>query len=306
MKQKIIKITFFIIFILYFNTLKSNENKILVLVDSEPITSYELKNKILTQLILSNQDINQEKIDRAKNSAINFLINLKIKKNEISKKKIEIDEANFNQTLRRISNNNILSFKKRFEDNSIDYELFLEEIRIELSWQKLIYSLFKDNVKIDDNVVQNEINKIKENEKETIEYRLFEIELDSKIEESEKLKLVFDDIKNIGFEAAAKKHSISATSINNGDLGWINSNLLSSQINKILSELEINEISKPIEKLGNILILKIKDKRKIKFKNDDIKLVKKQIIDQKTNELFKLYSNNHLSKIKNNSFIRFK
>ena len=57
------------------------------MVDSEPITSYELKNKILTQLILSNQDIDQEKINGAKNSAINFLINLKIKKNEISKKK---------------------------------------------------------------------------------------------------------------------------------------------------------------------------------------------------------------------------
>ena len=87
MKQKIFYIIFFIIFILYFNILKSNENKILVLVDSEPITSYELKNKILTQLILSNQDIDQEKINGAKNSAINFLINLKIKKNEISKKK---------------------------------------------------------------------------------------------------------------------------------------------------------------------------------------------------------------------------
>ena len=113
MKQKIFYIIFFIIFILYFNILKSNENKILVLVDSEPITSYELKNKILTQLILSNQDIDQEKINGAKNPAINFLINLKIKKNEISKKKIEIDDANFNQTLRRISNNDILSLKKK-------------------------------------------------------------------------------------------------------------------------------------------------------------------------------------------------
>ena len=75
MKQKIFYIIFFIIFILYFNILKSNESKILVLVDSEPITSYELKNKILTQLILSNQDIDQEKINRAKNPAINFLIN---------------------------------------------------------------------------------------------------------------------------------------------------------------------------------------------------------------------------------------
>ena len=87
MKYQLIKITFFFIFFFQFNLLQSEENKILVIVDAEPITSYELKNKILTQLIMSNQVINQQNIDQSKKSAINYLINLKIKKNEILKKK---------------------------------------------------------------------------------------------------------------------------------------------------------------------------------------------------------------------------
>ena len=310
MKYRITKITFFFILLLYPNIAISNENKIILTVDSEPITSYELKNKILTQLVLSNQEINQQKIDQSKNSAINFLINLKIKKNEIEKKKIEIDETNFNQTLRNLSNNDVSSLKKKFDNNSIDYGLFIEEIRIELGWQKLIYSLFRSNVKIDDAVVEAELNQVKKSEKEKIEYRLLEIELDIKnndnLIENNKIEIVMRDIEDIGFETAAKKHSISSTAIKNGDLGWINTNLLSKQIIEAFEVLEIDQISKPIKKLNTLLILKIKDKRKSQFNEKNLEKFKKQIIDQKTNELFKLYSNNHLSKLKNNSFIKFK
>ena len=310
MKKRVKIVFIFFILFLNFKILYGNENKILVTVNSEPITSYELKNKILTQLILSNQEINQKKIDDSKSSAINFLINLKIKKNEIEKNKIEIDEVSFNQTLKNLSNNDVFLFKKKFNDNSIDYDLFLEEIKIELGWQKLIYSLFRDNVKVDDSEVKAELDQIKIKEKDTVEYQLLEIELDVKdddfVMENKKIKLVMSDIQSIGFEAAAKKHSISSTAINNGDLGWINANLLSNQIIEELKTLEINQISKPLKRLDSILILKIKDKRKLKFNGKNLDQVKKQIINQKTNELFKLYSNNHLSKLKNNSFIKFK
>ena len=305
-KYQISKIFFFFIFFFQFNLLQSDENKILVIVDAEPITSYELKNKILTQLIMSNQVINQQKIDQSKKSAINYLINLKIKKNEIKKKKIEVNSENLNQTLNRISGNDIEDFKKKFKNNSIDYDLFIEEIEIELAWQQLIYSLFRNNIKIEDNLIENELSKLIKKEQETIEYRLSEIELDIQDSESQKIKTVMRDIENIGFEAAATKHSISATAINKGDLGWINSKILSNQMLSIVENLSLNEVSKPIKRLNKLLILMVKDKRKFNVDNKNLDEVRNKLINQKTNELFKLYSNNHLSKIKNSAFIRFK
>ena len=113
------------------------------MVNNEPITSYELKNKILTKLILSNQIINQEIIDQSKNAAIKSLINVKLKKFEIEKYKIKPDLNNINSHLNKISLNDIEAFKKKFIDNSIDYQIFLNEIKVELAWQKLIYSRYK-------------------------------------------------------------------------------------------------------------------------------------------------------------------
>ena len=305
-KYQISKIVFFFIFIFQFNLLQSNENKILVIVDAEPITSYELKNKILTQLIMSNQVINQQNIDQSKKSTINYLINLKIKKNEILSKKIEVSSENLSQTLNRISGNDIENFKKKFKNNSIDYDLFIEEIKIELAWQQLIYSLFRNNIKIDDSLIENELSALIKKEQESIEYRLSEIELELQDIENQKIKSVMRDIENIGFEAAANKHSISATAINNGDLGWINAKILSNQMLSIVENLNLNEVSKPIKRLNKLLILMVKDKRKFNIDNKNLDEVRNKLINQKANELFKLYSNNHLSKIKNSAFIRFK
>ena len=58
---------------------KALKNKIIVKVDNNIITAYELKNKLKTSLILSNQEINQINIDKNKRRALTYLINLKLK-----------------------------------------------------------------------------------------------------------------------------------------------------------------------------------------------------------------------------------
>ena len=305
---KILAQVFFLFFFIFnFSFLKGIETKIVVMVNNEPVTSYELKNKILTTLILSNQVINQEIIDQSKNAAINSLINMKLKKFEIEKYKIKPDLNNINSYLKKISSNDIGSLKKKFIDNSIDYQIFLNEIEVELAWQKLIYTRYSKKVKIEDNLINNELQKLLNKKEKQSEYKLSEIQIE--ITEKNKdiiINQVMKDIDTIGFEKTAKKLSMTSTAINNGNLGWINSKSLSKQMSDILDKMKINEVSKPIIKLNNVMFLKITDKRSVEINSQNIDDLKKNIINNKTNELFKLYSNNHLSKIKSSSFIKFR
>ncbi len=303
----LVQIFFFIFFVLNSSFLKGIETKIIAMVNNDPITSYELKNKILTKLILSNQIVNQETIDQSKNAAIKSLINVKLKKFEIEKYKIKPDLNNINSHLNKISSNNIEALKKKFTDNSIDYQIFLDELEVEFAWQQLIYLRYNKKVKIDENLINNELQELIKNGKEQNEYKLSEIEIE--ITEENKDKVVNDvmkEINSIGFENTARKLSISSTAMNNGNLGWINSKSLSKQMSDILIKMKINEISKPIRKLNNVLFFKITDKRIVKGNNLNINDIKKNLINNKTNELFKLYSNNHLSKIRSSSFIKFR
>ena len=277
------------------------------MVNNEPITSYELKNKIITKLVLSNQNINQETIDKSKNAAMNSLINIKLKKNEIKKYKIEPSKSNIDSYLNKIASNDIALFKRKFINNSIDYQIFLNEIKIELSWQKLIYSKYSDKVKIDDNLIKNELDQLLREENNQNEYKLSEIEIEiTKENKQNKINQVIEEIDTFGFAETARKLSVSSTAIDNGNLGWVNEKSLSKQMNEVLKKMKINEISEPVTKLNIVSFFKIIDKRSFKIDSKNIDELKKSLINQKTNELFKLYSNNYLSKIKNSSFIKFR
>ena len=81
----IILIFFFLQNILCFNNLASKENKIIVKVEDKIISSYDVKNKINTLLVLSDMPISQKNIDDVKNSALKSLIDIKLKMTEIEK-----------------------------------------------------------------------------------------------------------------------------------------------------------------------------------------------------------------------------
>ena len=116
---------------------------------------------------------------------------------------------------------------------------------------------------------------------------------------------LIDKIDLIGFEKTSFNNSISNTSSNNGKLGWINSKSLSEEIFEKVNKLNIGEISEPIIRQDSILILKLNDRRKINKEKVDLVKLKQSIINKKKNDLFNLYSNSHLSKLKNSSFIEY-
>ena len=106
-----------ILLIFFLNTFSATamKNDIIVKINNNIVTAYELKNKLKTSLILSGQEINQENINKNKNQALNYLINLKLKKNELDKYKVEIANININNQLLYLSSNNINSFKNKFK-----------------------------------------------------------------------------------------------------------------------------------------------------------------------------------------------
>ena len=78
MKKSIFLFLFFLN--ISYPSFSSLDNKIVVNVENQIISSYELKNKIRTILTLNNQELNQSTIDVTKNKALQNLINLKPKK----------------------------------------------------------------------------------------------------------------------------------------------------------------------------------------------------------------------------------
>ncbi len=309
MKIKFIKITVILFFLIINTSVNANfKSSIVVKIENEIITNFEIKNKILSTLIASNQEINQTNINSIKSKALDSLIQLKLKKIELSKYKIEDDPVQLNKYLNSISSNNINSLKEKFERNKVDFNLFLEEIKTEFRWQKVIYQIYSQKINLDEISLDKEAKNILKNQAFITEYKISEIEINKKMNNASKDNYfnIKEKIDQLGFESAALNYSVSSSASNRGDLGWINANSLSKEIFDIVSKMRINDVSVPIKKQNSIIFLKLTDKREIKAENIDIIELKKKITNQKKNELFNLYSRSHLSKIKNKSLIEYK
>ena len=307
-KRKFRIIYLVIFYLLIFASFANIENSIVLKVDDQIITSYEIKNKILSNLILSGKEFNQKNINALKKQALDSLIQLKIKRVELSKYDLKISDQQIDQYLNSISSNNIQNLKNEFSRKNVDFEIFYKNIETEIKWQKFIYEIYSDKILINQNQIKNELdNSIKEN-KNFKEYNLSEVEIF--IDENKQIEKQIYNIKNhfkdIGFEQTALKFSISSSSSNKGLIGWISSKSLSKDIHNILKKMQKGEISEPIMRQNSILFLKINETRIEKLDKKSISDLQKKIINQKKNELFNLYSMSHLSKLKNNSLIEYK
>ena len=215
--------------------------------------------------------------------------------------------VDISKQLNKISSGNTVELKKRFENNKINYDIFISELKIQTAWQQLIFRLFKNKVQID----ENEIIKLANEFKNTRQFKEFDLsEIVITFENNNDIKAKIENVKNslndVGFEKTVKIFSESDTATNNGKLGLISENMLSTEISQKLRNLREGEISEPITQSNKILFLKINKINKTKNNNLDFEKLKKNIENKKKNDLLNLYSESHLSKLKNSTYIEFK
>ena len=282
------------------------QEKIIAQVENEVITTYDMENEIRTLLVLSDQEITQENINKIKQTALNNLINLKLKEIEVNKFKVQLQKNAITNYLINISSNDISSLKNKFLQNSINYDIYIKKIENELKWQSLIYSKYRKNVRINNEEINFELKKILLNQKEILEFNLRQIEVFVEKKDLGDLEEINSQLKGLSFDDAIKKLKINFSEVNNVNIGWITGDVLSKEVLKIVENMKIGEISDPILNLNSILFLNLVDKKSSNKETLDKDRLRENLINQKKNELYSLYSNSYLSKIKNNYLIKFR
>ena len=315
---KIFKIKLVILVMTFFvfenNVYAEIKNSIIAKIGNEIITNFDIENKIKTNLYLSGEEINQQNVNKIKALTLKSLINLKLKSNEVKKHSLITNDQAIAQYLDTIANNLNLSrvdLINQFKIYEIDYDQFVEDVKTEFLWQRLVARTYLDRIKVNEDQINFELKKILEKENKNtsvVEYNLSEIEIifETSKEEIDLKNRIDDDIKKIGFKKTAIKYSTSSTALNGGLIGWINSNLLSSIYSNVVKNLQIGQVSQPIKKGNTITFLKLNDRKEFeKPQNIDLEQLKVSIENNKKNELLNLYSSSHLSKIKNITLIEF-
>ena len=120
---------------------------------------------------------------------------------------------------------------------------------------------------------------------------------------NEKYQKILNEISTVGFKNTANIYSISETSKYGGVIGWIDEAQLSKVILDKIKNLDINQITKPINVSGNRLILKVDEKKEIKNDFDPDKLLNEKISYERNRQLNN-FSRIFYQKLKYNTLIR--
>jgi len=303
MFKKIILICLTSIFFIYSPSSFSIENKILVKIDNQIITSLDVNNEY-KYLIALNPSLKNSKKEDIINLSKRSIINERIKKIEIEKNfnNPQIPEKFLDIILQnvyfKIGIENINDFKRYLSINDIDFENVKNKLEIEALWNELILIKFSSKININEDDLRK---KIKENNKFSKSYLLSEISFEvSNLSDLEsKYTEIRDVINNKGFDFAALKYSISATSKIGGKLDWINENSLNKQIKDAIKDLKINDFTKPINVSSGFLILKINDVKSTQIEVSVEDELKKLTNYEKNNQLNQ-YSKIYFNKVKKN------
>ena len=295
---------FLVFFYITITNALSLENKILIKVDNEIITTVDVLNesKYIKAMNKGLEDINENDLWKI---SINSITNEKIRMveilNHIDQIKIKDENLKFvmESIYKKLGFEELEEFKNYLKLKNVEYEFLKKKVEIESLWNELVYAKYFDKVFIDK---ENLLKKIENENKEKIKsYLLSEIVFDITDDTSldQKFKLIENEIKKSGFESAAFSYSISNSSKSGGNIGWVNEDTINQKLKNEIKKIELGQYTKPIVIPGGVLILKLEDIKEIKNEIDiDSKL--NELIRYSTNEQLNQFSNIYFNKVKKN------
>ena len=306
------KIFYTIIILTVFLTNSKTEIKdsLFATIGNEAITRSDIINEIKVILILNGKTFKEEDRDRLQESAIKSLVKRTIKEIEIKKYDfLEYNKKDFYDRLEGLASDvdmDVETLKSICAANEIDFSIIVSQIESELLWNTLIYEKYKNRLLINQSEIEEQLQSIQVEKGNEIEYLISEIII--KPVSQDKLESTINDlkekIKTEGFEKIALNFSISESSKNSGDLGWINQNTIAKKIIPVISNTPVGNISEPIVLPQGILIFKIRDK-KVTKKSMNLEEAKRQLVNDEKSKILQMYSLSHFDKVRREVSINY-
>ena len=296
-----------IIFILISSKALSSDIKIIYQIEDEIITTHDIKEEIkYLKIIQDLSNLNNKELYQV---SLNSLIKEKIKKKEImnyydinyeNEKNKNLSDKLLSQVGKKLGYASINDLENNLINARIDIIKLKEKLLIENYWNQLIYDKYKYLIKIDENKIKYQLQKLINSNKDLLSFDLSEIVFLEKNEDEFKNKYekILLSIKNRGFEESAALFSISESASSKGKIGWVNETQVSKIILDEIKNLELGEFSKPINTSSGKIILKVNDKKNVSNKLD-VEKEKMKLIQYEQNKLLNQFSILYYKEIQN-------
>ena len=236
------------------------------LVNESVITGFDVDQRARLLAVLGFPAASAEAL-RAE--ALNQLIDDRLKMQEAERFGIGASEEEIRDGIARLAeraNAKPEAFFAALAERGISRQALEDMVAAEVAWRKVIRQRFLARAEPGDAEIDAEIALMRE--RALVNYRLADIGLPVAPDGSNREKVralaerIYRELSAGGdFRAAVRRYSRSPSAARGGELGWVQAQQLPPEMAEVLAELEVGEVSPPIEVSGGFSIVKILDKQ---------------------------------------------
>ena len=266
---------------------------LIVSVDSEAITTYDLSERIKLVLKSLNLEDNIKNRDSVRDRVLELLILEKIKKIESKKFNVEVADEELKDVISKMYGfpvDEYEKFKNFLEQENIDIDVIKEQLSAELMWKKFTRQKFSSKITINksevDTLANNLMNKVGK-----VEYNYSEI-LFKNVKENdwENTKKRMNTALYLlesqsSFDLVAKKFDENISTTNPERNRWVLVDNLDDDLRNILNELDVGEVKSNIKIKNGYKILKLNEKRIFGLEAFTYSFIKFSSFNKNLNEL---------------------
>ena len=238
-----------------------NTFKICAEVNGEVITNRDMQQRANVFVATTQIPITAQNRAIVLDRILNNTIDEKIKLQEAKQKGIQItsqDLKNGYQAFIQGNGTTPEEFQAMLQEAQVDQNVFFEQMKSEMAWSKLVQMKASQEVRVSKNDIEKAIKDITRDSKRQ-KFMISEIVIPKR--NAEHIRELVQVLKNDPrFELYAMQFSSSPTAKNGGNLGWVSSEQLSSQMLNFLKTMKKGDISEPILIGADYHIVKLNEK----------------------------------------------
>ena len=261
----------------------SGNERIIAIVNDEPITQFDILATMKFQFLLSGQlkdgdALSPDAINAMRINVLRGLIQNKLILQELKRRQVEVTDKEIGDAIADLEEANNMkpgTLFVRLERNDVPRSVVIESQKAQIGWPRAISRRIQAASRVSDTDIDEAIDTIKAAQGKT-EYLLSEIVIIQKSDETandaqERAEHALKRInQSSDFERLARGFSDSPSSFNGGDLGWLRQDQIDQNIGKILPSLAKNAVSGIISTKNGLSIIKMRDKRENKTLPDQL------------------------------------
>ncbi|WP_231681029.1 peptidylprolyl isomerase [Brevundimonas sp. AAP58] len=243
---------------------------IVATVNDQIITGFDLRQRMLTVIAMSQVQPTEENIPAIQQQALQALIEERLQAQEIANyETLVVTDEEVDQEIAAMAQDAGVTpdqYMNFLAQGGIRPENMRQQLRTEIGWRQLVGGRFNTRSRVSRAQVEQALRQLSEAAQRP-QYLIGEIYIEAARVGGQQAalngaeQLVAQMIQGAPFQAVARQFSAAPSAARGGDAGWIVQGTVQPALQTALDTLEVGQLSRPIPVEGGVYIIYMRDKR---------------------------------------------